>query len=101
MNRDEDTNYSLNDETWIGRLDFYPKSNLDIYCSFNKDLNDGYFPQKRFGINYMEDCWGINLETFINETMEENEKGIKEREKNMGIWFIFTLKSIGSWGKGA
>lgn len=100
MNRDKDTNYSLSDETWTGRLDFYPKSNLNIYCSFKKDLNDDYFPQKKLGINYMEDCWGINLETFINETMEENEKGIKERKKNIGIWFIFTLKSIGSWGKG-
>jgi len=97
MNRD--SGYLLSDESWSGRLDIYPQSGLNIFYSFEKNLRYGYFPQKRFGINYMEDCWGISLQTYINETMEENREGIKERKKNMGIWFMFTLKSIGSWGK--
>jgi len=91
-----DSNYKINNESAKATLYLYPIKNLYTYVYVERSLNEGYYPQKKVGFMYNEDCWGIGLDLYVNRIAEENSDGTYSRRKNIGFWVTISLKGIGT-----
>ncbi len=94
MSRNSD--YTMNSENIKAKIYIYPTKKLYTYLYMEKDLKDRYYPQKRVGFMYNEDCWGIGLDLYINQVYEENADGTYSRKSNKGFWITIALKGLGS-----
>ncbi len=94
MSRDSD--YKINNESAKLKVYLYPIKSLYTYVYVEKSLNESYYPQKKIGFMYNEDCWGIGLDLYINQVSDENEDGTYSRNKNVGFWVSIVLKGLGA-----
>ncbi len=90
-----DTNYKRVDESLKSKVFIYPIKKLYLYAYIEKSIFNHYYPQRKLGFMYNEDCWGIGLDLYVNEIPEEQDNGDYERRKNTGFWLTFVLKGIG------
>ncbi|WP_025270220.1 LPS-assembly protein LptD [Hippea sp. KM1] len=92
MSRDD--NYKLTDDTINGKVYLYPIKNLYIYASANKSTIHDYYPSKKIGFLYQEDCWGIGLDLYFNREAEEQEDGSYKTVLNKGFWITLNLTGL-------
>ena len=89
-------NMSMSDESAKMMLYVYPVKSLYTYVYIEKSLHNGYYPQRKVGFMYNEDCWGLGIDLYINEIADENDDGTYSRKKNTGFWITFVLRGLGA-----
>ncbi len=94
MIRNENS-YKRTTESVKSSVYFYPLKPLYIYAYIEKSLLDKFYPQKKIGFYYKEDCWGFGIDLYDNEIPEEQTDGSYERKSNVGFWITLTLNGIG------
>ncbi len=93
MSRDVDE--KINSESAKIKIYTYPLKSLYTYIYLQKSLSNNYYPQKRIGFMYNEDCWGAGLDLYENQVSEENTDGTYSRKKNVGFWITLIFKGLG------
>jgi LPS-assembly protein len=93
LKRDED--YKKTDENIKVNIYTKPINSLYLYAYLERNIQDHYYPQKKIGFMYTEDCWGIGLDMYENQTPKEDENGNYHRRKDTGFWITLTFKGLG------
>ncbi len=91
----KDENYKITDKNMKLNIYAYPIKNLYLYAYLEKNIHNHYYPQKRFGFMYTEDCWGLGIDAYRNQTPKENENGVYTRRSDTGFWITITFKGLG------
>ena len=93
MQKDDD--YNKTDENIKFGVNTQATKRLYLYAYAEKNIHDHYFPQKQAGFMYKEDCWGIGLDLYENQTPKETEDSTYQRRKDSGFWITLTFKGLG------
>ena len=88
-------NFKISDESLKAKFYIYPIKKLYTYVHIEKSLHSHYYPTKKMGFMYNEDCWGFGIDLYINQISEENSYGVYTRKKNTGFWITLVLKGLG------
>ncbi len=91
----KDGSYKKTDENIKLTINAYPTKKLYLYAYIEKNMHNHYFPQKKAGFMYKEDCWGIGIDLYENQTPKETNSGVYERKKDSGFWITLTFKGLG------
>ncbi len=94
MIRDK-SSYKRTTDSVKGKVYFYPYDSLYIYTYIERSLLDKFYPQKKIGFYYKEDCWGFGIDLYDNKIPEEQDDGSYKRKSNVGFWIALTLNGIG------
>ncbi|AEA33596.1 LPS-assembly protein LptD [Hippea maritima] len=89
-----DSNYNLTDDTIKGKVYIYPVKSLYLYTSAQRSTIHNYFPSRKIGFLYQEDCWGIGLDLYFNRESEEQEDGSYKTVLNKGFWITLNLTGL-------
>ncbi len=89
-----DYNYNLTDESVSSKVYAYPVKKLYVYASFEKSIHYSYYPLRKFGFMYQEDCWGIGLDFYYTKSSEEQENGEYKTHLDKGFWITFDLTGL-------
>ncbi len=89
-----DSYYKLADESVSSKIYFYPIKQLYLYASFERSLHYSYFPSRKIGFLYQEDCWGIGVDFYYTRSPEEQSDGSYETHLDKGFWITFNLTGL-------
>ncbi len=92
MSRDD--NYKLTNESVSSKVYAYPLKELYVYASFERSIHYSYYPSRKFGFMYQEDCWGVGLDFYFTRSPEEQENGKYETHLDKGFWITFNLTGL-------
>ncbi|WP_035587007.1 LPS-assembly protein LptD [Hippea jasoniae] len=84
---------NMTDESINGKVYFYPTKKLYTYASFEKSIIHSYYPSKKFGFLYTDDCYSIGLDFYFvrTPTLENNTY---KTTLNKGFWITLTLNGL-------
>ncbi len=89
-----DSDYNLEDETVNSKVYVYPIKELYLYTEAKKSIMHHYFPERKFGFMYTEDCWGIGIDFYLNRVAEEDSNGNYSTHLNKGFWITLNLTGL-------
>ena len=92
MSRDSD--YNLEDDTVNSKVYFYPIEKLYLYAEAKRSTIHDYFPERKFGFMYNEDCWGIGIDFYFNRVSEEDSDGNYSTHLDKGFWITLNLTGL-------
>ncbi len=89
-----DSNYNILDESVSSKIYAYPIKQLYVYASFDRSLHYSYFPSRRFGFMYQEDCWGVGIDFYYTRSPEEQSNGTYKTHLDKGFWITLNLTGL-------
>ena len=93
-NMSRDSDYNLNDESVNAKIYGYPLKGLYVYASFERSLHYSYYPSRKFGFLYSEDCWSVGLDFYLTRSPEEQDDGSYQTRLDRGFWLTLNLTGL-------